>query len=200
MKKGSLWSVRFTTAALVLIPAAVGINYVGKLFASVLKLPLWLDSIGTMLASLLAGPIIGAISGAINNIIYGLTADPISLVYALTSIAIGIVVGVLAYYEWFDTLPKTILAGIIVAFAAAVVSTPLNVIFWGGQTGNVWGDAVFAYFMASKTPLWIASFFDEIIIDLPDKIAMTIIVFLIYKSLPKQLITTFTDQEKIERL
>lgn len=30
---------------IVLIPACIGINYLGKLFASVLKSPLWLDSI-----------------------------------------------------------------------------------------------------------------------------------------------------------
>lgn len=97
MKRRSVWSFQFTTAALVLIPAAVGINYIGKLFAGVLKLPLWLDSIGTVLASMLAGPIIGAISGAINNIIYGLTMDPISFVYGITSIFIGLTAGIMAY-------------------------------------------------------------------------------------------------------
>lgn len=60
MSKRSIWS--FSTAALVLIPVAVGINYIGKLFAGVLKLPLWLDAIGTVLASMLAGPVIGRLS------------------------------------------------------------------------------------------------------------------------------------------
>ena len=73
----SPWSLKFNTAALVLIPAAVGINYIGKLFAGVLKLPLWLDSIGTCLAACLAGPVVGAIAGAANNLIYGLTMDPL---------------------------------------------------------------------------------------------------------------------------
>jgi len=41
-----------------------------------LKLPLWLDSIGTVLAAMLAGPIVGGISGAINNIIYGCMLEP----------------------------------------------------------------------------------------------------------------------------
>ncbi len=52
----SPWSLKINTASLVLIPAAVGINYIGKLFAGMLKLPLWLDSIGTCLAAALAGP------------------------------------------------------------------------------------------------------------------------------------------------
>src|SRR5690625_7868573 len=85
MSKKSMWSLRLSTAAIVLIPAAIGINYLGKLFAGLLKLPLWLDAIGTVLASMLAGPVIGAASGIINNLIYGVTVDPISTVYAITS-------------------------------------------------------------------------------------------------------------------
>ena len=40
MKKSNIWTLKLNTATLVLIPAAVGINYLGKLFAGVLKLPL----------------------------------------------------------------------------------------------------------------------------------------------------------------
>ena len=42
----NLFKTKFDVAVIVLIPACIGINYLGKLFASVLKLPLWLDSIG----------------------------------------------------------------------------------------------------------------------------------------------------------
>ncbi|WP_347559646.1 hypothetical protein [Clostridium sp. AM58-1XD] len=35
-KKG-MWSLNFSTASLVLIPAAVGINYIGKFFAEALS-------------------------------------------------------------------------------------------------------------------------------------------------------------------
>ena len=40
----NIFKTKLNTASLVLIPACIGINYLGKLFASVLKLPLWLDS------------------------------------------------------------------------------------------------------------------------------------------------------------
>ena len=200
MNKRRLWSFNFTTATLVLIPAAIGINYIGKLFAERLGLPLWLDSIGTALASMLSGPVVGAISGAINNFIYGLTMNPISFVYALTSIAIGITVGIMAYNGKINTLWKSIIAGVVVAIVAAIVSTPLNVIFWGGQTGNVWGDALYAYLIAHAVPVWIASFLDEIVVDFPDKIATMIIAFLIFKGLPRKLIPLYQSGETIEKL
>lgn len=91
----SMWKFKLSAATMTLIPAAVGINYVAKALAEGLKLPVWLGSLGTFLASMLAGPVAGAISGFINNVIYGLTLSPISTVYAITSIGIGITVGVL---------------------------------------------------------------------------------------------------------
>lgn len=200
MGKKNMWSFKFSTVSLVMIPVAVGINYVGKLFASALKLPLWLDSIGTVLSSMLGGPILGALSGAINNIIFGLTADPMSFVYAGTSIAIGLVAGILAFKGWMDDFGKAFISGLIVSIVAAVVSTPLNIKFWGGQTGNAWGDAVFAAMMAKQYPLWLASLVDEIIVDVPDKVATVLVSFAIFKNLPKQLTSLFKSEEEIEQL
>lgn len=200
MDKKSMWSLKFTTASLVLIPAAVGINYIGKLFAGALKLPLWLDSIGTVLASMLSGPIIGAICGAINNIIYGLTMDPVSFIYALTSIAIGIAVGIMAYKGWIKNIGKAIVVGLVAALVAAIVSTPINIGFWGGQTGNIWGDALYASLVANKWPVWIASFLDEIVVDIPDKVATVLVSYLIFKGLPKKLTVLYSNKNEIERL
>ena len=85
----NVFKTKLDTASLVLIPACIGINYLGKLFASVLKLPLWLDSIGTCIGGALGGPIIGAIYGVANNMISGFTTgDSITLVYALTSLCL----------------------------------------------------------------------------------------------------------------
>ena len=190
-KGQSPWALRFTTLSIVLIPVAVGINYVGKLFASALRLPLWLDSIGTILAGMLAGPWIGAISGAVNNAIFGITMDPISFWYLITSIAIGLVVGYFAFTGWIANIGRAVVLGLIVAGVAAVVSTPINVILWEGQTGNVWGDALYGILVGGGFPIWLASFLDELVVDIPDKLASVIIGFLIYKALPDRLVRLF---------
>ena len=195
MKK--IFKTQLSAAVIVLIPACIGINYLGKLFASFLKLPLWLDSIGTALG----GPIIGAICGAANNLIYGFTTgDNITLVYALTSLFIGLVVGIMARIGFMKTFPKALLTACAGGLAAVVVSTPLNILFWGGTTGNVWGDAVFAATQAAKLPLALGSLLDEIVVDVPDKLITLIIVFLILKGLPKKLTTLYDTEETIESL
>ncbi|HLR01638.1 MAG TPA: ECF transporter S component [Virgibacillus sp.] len=200
MKKRSIWSLKLPTIAITLIPAAIGINYLGKLFAGLLKLPVWLDAIGTVLSSMLGGPIIGAASGIVNNLVYGVTVDPISTVYAITQGAIGLVVGVMAFKGWLSSFKKVIGVGIIVGVIATIVSTPLNLIFWGGQTGNVWGDAFFAFLISNDFPTWLASFGDSFIIDVPDKIVTVIVSYLIFKGLPKTLTNAFHSDNQIEKL
>jgi energy-coupling factor transport system substrate-specific component len=200
MKKKSMWSLKLSTAALVLIPAAVGINYIGKMFAQLLKLPLWLDSIGTLLSACLAGPVVGAICGAINNIIYGFTLDPVSFIYGITSVAIGIIAGMLAYSGKLRGIVSAIVIGLIIACVSTVVSTPINVFLYGGQTGNLWGDALFTALTAAHFPVWFASALDELVVDIPDKLATTIIAFGIIKALPKKLTILYRNDEEIESL
>lgn len=198
---GNPWALQLTTLTVVLIPVAVGINYIGKLLAATLKLPLWLDSIGTVLAGMLAGPWVGAISGAVNNVIFGLTADPISFWYLITSIAIGMLVGYLAFTGWLTSFGHSVGLGLIVGVVASVVSTPINVILWEGQTGNVWGDALYATLVAKGWPVWMASFLDSFVVDVPDKLATVIVSYLVFKALPERLTDLFgAGSEKIESL
>ncbi len=199
MKK--LFKTNFSTAVIVLIPACIGINYLGKLFASALKLPLWLDSIGTCIGAVLGGPIIGAICGAVNNLIYGFTTgDNITLVYSLTSLFIGLAVGIMARLGFMKSLPKALLTAVVGGLAAVLVSTPLNVQFWGGTTGNLWGDALFAWTQSQGMSVMLGSLLDELLVDVPDKLATLIIVYFIIKGLPKKLISLYDANAEIESL
>lgn len=192
---------KLNTACLVLIPACIGINYLGKLFASLLKLPLWLDSIGTCIGGVLGGPVVGAICGAANNLIYGFTTgDSITLVYALTSLMIGFSVGVMARLGKMRSLTGACLTAVVAGLTAVIISTPLNCLFWGGTTGNVWGDAAFAFTQAMHMPVLVGSFIDELIVDVPDKIVTVIIVYNILKGMPKKLAPLYDTDDSIEIL
>ena len=197
----NIFKTKLNAACIVLIPACIGINYLGKLFASVLKLPLWLDSIGTCIGAVLGGPIIGGICGAANNLIYGFTTgDSITLVYALTSLGIGIAVGIMARLGRMKKLSGAVLTACVAGFVAVIISTPLNILFWGGTTGNLWGDAVFAWSQASGLPVALGSFLDEVIVDVPDKLITLLIVFAIIKGLPKKLTSLYEMGDEVESL
>ena len=197
----NIFKTKLNAACIVLIPACIGINYLGKLFASVLKLPLWLDSIGTCIGAVLGGPIIGGIRGAANNLIYGFTTgDSITLVYALTSLGIGVAVGIMARLGRMKKLSGAVLTACVAGFVAVLISTPLNILFWGGTTGNLWGDAVFAWSQASGLPVALGSFLDEVIVDVPDKLITLLIVFAIIKGLPKKLTSLYEMGDEVESL
>ena len=197
----NIFKTKLNAACIVLIPACIGINYLGKLFASVLKLPLWLDSIGTCIGAVLGGPIIGGICGAANNLIYGFTTgDSITLVYALTSLGIGVAVGIMARLGRMKKLSGAVLTACVAGFVAVPISTPLNILFWGGTTGNLWGDAVFAWSQASGLPVALGSFLDEVIVDVPDKLITLLIVFAIIKGLPKKLTSLYEMGDEVESL
>ena len=197
----NIFKTKLNAACIVLIPACIGINYLGKLFASVLKLPLWLDSIGTCIGAVLGGPIIGGICGAANNLIYGFTTgDYITLVYALTSLGIGVAVGIMARLGRMKKLSGAVLTACVAGFVAVLISTPLNILFWGGTTGNLWGDAVFAWSQASGLPVALGSFLDEVIVDVPDKLITLLIVFAIIKGLPKKLTSLYEMGDEVESL
>lgn len=196
-----LFKTKWNAACFVLIPACIGINYLGKLFASVLKLPLWLDSIGTCIGGILGGPIIGGICGAANNLIFGFTTgDSITLVYALTSLGIGAAAGIMARLGYMKTLSGALLTACVTGLTAVVISTPLNLIFWGGTTGNIWGDAVFAWSQASGLPVILGSFLDEVVVDIPDKFITLLIVFTIVKGLPRKLTSLYELDDEVVSL
>lgn len=93
----------FTTLTLTLIPVAIVINIViGQIVQSVLKLPVYLDSIGTVLVAVLAGPLAGALTGALSNILWGIIfSNPQTIPFAITALAIGLVAGIWANLGWF---------------------------------------------------------------------------------------------------
>ena len=61
---------------------AVGIHLVGGQIALALRLPVYLDSIGTILAGAVLGPWLGMLPNLLSGIIMGMTVDVYSLYFA----------------------------------------------------------------------------------------------------------------------
>jgi hypothetical protein len=84
------------STALALIPLAIAINIAVGQIVQTLKLPLYLDSIGTVLVGALLGPWIGLLTGALSNVIWTLTGLPNSgpaINFAYVAAVIGLIAG-----------------------------------------------------------------------------------------------------------
>jgi len=127
---------QFSSQSLALIVIAVAINMIGGQLISMLKLPVFLDSIGTLISAVLLGPLIGMLTGLITNLIWGLLTDPIAAAFAPVAMVIGLVAGWLAKAGWFRTLPKVILSGVVITLAVTVVAVPIRTALFAGVTGS----------------------------------------------------------------
>ncbi|MGZ6267411.1 MAG: hypothetical protein ACXWNR_02460 [Candidatus Limnocylindrales bacterium] len=121
------WVARqFTTRVIVMMPVAIAINIVlGATVQQGLKLPIYLDSIGTILVGVLAGPLAGALTGILSNLIWGyLIPSPIGSTttgpFAITAGVIGLLAGLWGQLGLFR--PRR---GGAASFAAAVVAVVL---------------------------------------------------------------------------
>jgi hypothetical protein len=118
-------SRQFTLRVVVLMPFAIAINIVlGQTVAAALKIPIYLDSIGTVLVGVLAGPIAGAATGALTNILWSYVVPPPfqyppAAAFAVVAAFIGIAAGLAGRYGLMRPRPnrptgELLVAGVLV--------------------------------------------------------------------------------------
>ena len=182
---GDVFKLRLDSPGVALIPILIGLNFTGHAIAVGLRLPLFLDSIGTILGAMLAGPLVGASVGLVTNLVSSNTVDPIAAPYSAVSLAIGFVAGLARRVDRDPGLVDWLALWPVCFLVASLASTPLNVALNGGQSGVPLGDALYARLLAAHLPPFLAAYLGEAAIDLPDKLITVLAAFLIYRSLPR---------------
>lgn len=174
---------QLASQTLALIVISIAINMIGGQLISLLKLPIFLDSIGTLMSAVLLGPFIGMLTGLLTNLLWGLLTDPIAAAFAPVAMVIGLVAGWLARLGWFRTLPKVIVSGIIITLAVTVVAVPLRTALFGGVTGS--GADLFVAWMHSMGQDLLESVAITVLgANLVDKILTAIVVWILLRRLP----------------
>ncbi len=183
----------FSTITLVLIPVAIAINIaVGQLVLA-LKLPLYLDSIGTVLVGVLVGPWAGALTGFLANFVWTLSGlFPQAIAWSGVAAIIGALAGVFGREGWVKTPGKSALAGLITGVIAAILSAPIAAYVFGGVTG-AGTDAVVGMFRAAGLDALGANIGQGIVSEPIDKIGTYLIVWAVMMSLPQRFIARFSN-------
>lgn len=153
------------------------INYAGRKAANSYSLPLWMDAFGTVLAAYILGPWSGAIVGAAGNIIFSIE-DPNALIYAITSFSIGLSVGFLARKGYLKTFFHSMSVAGCVTMVSVAISATLNLLFFEGSTGNLWGDGVRDYLVENGFPPMIGTVIGELYLDFLDKTVALVSLYL----------------------
>ncbi|MHB9630842.1 ECF transporter S component, partial [Staphylococcus aureus] len=77
------------------ISIAIAINLVGANLALFLRLPIYLDTIGTLLIAVILGPWYAASTAFLSALINWMTTDIFSLYYSPVAIVVAIITGIL---------------------------------------------------------------------------------------------------------
>ena len=142
---------RFDTRTIVLIPIAIAINIVlGQTVSAALKIPIYLDSIGTILVGVLAGPIPGLVTGLLANLIwtYVLPApfhSDYAAPFAVVAAEIGFLSGVFGQLGVFRSRPnadtvRLVLGALVVILVLGLIGYYGFLPFYTNGTFTFFGD------------------------------------------------------------
>lgn len=173
----------FSTRTLVLMAIAIALNIALGQLAETLKLPIFLDSIGTVLAAVMAGPVVGAVTGLVTNLIWGLIQGPTAAAFAPVSMVIGLVAGLMAGAGFFRQWWQAAITGVIVAIALSIVAVPIRTWLFGGVTGTG-ADFVVAWLVEAGRGLFGSVLITVIGSNLADKIITCLLVWAVVRGLP----------------
>ena len=192
----------FTTPRLILIALGAALNCSIGTIVYLVKLPIYLDSIGTLLIALLLAPdrmaafVCAWAAGWVGLAVSGLI-NPFLPWFALTDVAIAAVAALLIVpaattfrARPLRTVPfavKVVLCGVVMGVVSAVVSAPVVVYLFGGITGS--GSAlVVALFLKDGLHLMSAAILSGLAADPLDKILQVLLAALLYRVTPADFI------------
>ena len=176
------------TFKITIMSIAVVLNIIGAFIAVALKLPIFIDTIGTFLSAFLFGPVGGMLTGMVTSLINGLTFDPYSLYFIPVQVIIGLVAGICYKKNLFKG--KFLILGIIITTVmGSLMASLISAFVFGGITSS--GTSFIVMYLKEAGVNIVASIFStQILFDLLDKSITVLLVLTILKSVPKNIKVT----------
>ncbi|HEO2971969.1 TPA: ECF transporter S component [Streptococcus agalactiae] len=125
------------------ISIAIAINLVGANLALFLRLPIYLDTIGTLLIAVILGPWYAASTAFLSALINWMTTDIFSLYYSPVAIVVAIITGILIKR---NCKPSSLLwKSLIISLPGTIIASVITVILFKGITSS--GSSIIAQFL-----------------------------------------------------
>ena len=153
---------------------AVVINLAGFFGARSLDLPLWLDTIGTMMIAITLGPL-AAILVSVASQMFIFIPLGLPVYYYFIGISVALIVGFL--FPKKDDFFTIVTVAMLTALATSLLSCPLNAVFNDGYPGNLWGDQLFMMLSRNISSKGINAYISAAFIDFPDRLLSLLIAY-----------------------
>lgn len=171
----------------------VAMNIVLGIITSALGIPLYLDTLGTVLSAAILGPVPGMIVGSLSNIITGLMYSVTDIPFFLVNMVVGLVVGLVAKKFQF-TVVSALITGLALSFICPAIGTPIGIYVYGGLNGSVSDMLVMSLVEGGKS-IFQASFLRNVGSNLIDKVGTCIIGWALIKAMPIRFLDNFKKEQ-----
>lgn len=168
---------------LTLVGMGIALNIVGAFIALNLRLPIYLDSVGTIFIACVLGPKYAVLTGVLGSLVSGMTFDIYSLYFAPVQISTGLLAG-LMYNKGFLKGAKTPLGVFLFTLPTSLISAVIAAFLFGGVTssGSSYIVQILSHF---NVPMVVSVFITQVFTDYADKFLAVVLVGLVVKALPK---------------
>ncbi len=175
---------------LALIPVGIAVNLTIGTIAHTLKVPVYLDAIGTIITTLILGLRAGISVGVLSFLIGGVLTNPVLPWFCGTQVVIAVYTHIVGRYGGFKSFWKTIASGIGLGIVAAIASAPIIVMLFGGVTGSG-ASLVVAVLLKSGQGIVKAVALSGLASEPMDKTIQCLASIWILKGLPKTMLQNF---------
>ena len=161
-----------------MLAICIAVNIILSTLVQVLNIPLlFLDTVGTILGSIVLGPFFGALIGGCSNIILGIISNPTSISYAFANIALGFIVGFVSKKRRFD-YKQACVVGLILSVICPLISTPVSLYLYENVYSNG-SDLLLRIISQSSKIIFSGAFIPRLVSNMFDKILSCLFVALI---------------------
>lgn len=175
------------TQITITVASLIALNLVMSKVAAALSLPVYLDTVGTIVAAAVLPWWAAILVGAATSIGAGFIVHPAFFYYVGTQATIALLAVAFVRAGAFRQPWTAAAAGLAIAACAAIVSAPVTVLVFGGVTlGGT--TAINALLMAAGQNIWKSVIGGSLLIESIDKVAACVIASIVLRRLPRSLI------------
>lgn len=180
-EEGSIISVR----RMCVIALAIVLNVIGGQIALLFHLPIYLDSMGTIMIAMLYGPVYGMLPPLLYGLVMGFTLDIYSLYFMPVGLMLGLMTGLVSKYfslkKW-----RMIPGAMMITVPGTIVSSIITAVLFGGITSS--GSTVIVQVL-NKAGLGLTAsvFLVQILTDYVDRLLSLAVVAYLLRVIPSDL-------------
>ncbi|GHT98857.1 membrane protein [Betaproteobacteria bacterium] len=180
------------TQTTISVASLIALNLVMSKVAASLSLPVYLDSVGTIVAAAVLPWWAVLIVGASTSIGAGIIVHPAFFYYIGTQTTVALLAVAFVRMGALRKLWTAVLAGLAIAVCAVIVSAPVTVLVFGGVTLGA-TTAINAVLMATGQNIWQSVLGGSVLIESIDKVAACVIASIVLRRLPRSVISGSAD-------